>query len=163
MPSFADIQEEIRNVTDSAEFADSDPEAQAEFDAYLDELAAQEAEKADAIAFALRYMASREEALRKLADEINAKARSLKRSQERLRNRCLETMTAYGLQKVKGSAFTLSRRSTTAVQIDDMARIPFDYIEVTTSPIKSEIKRAIQSGQSIPGASLVTTESLMVR
>ena len=168
-PSFADIETEIRNIVDSAELLDEacrdgDGEAmRQQLDDYLRMLAEQEADKADRLGFVLRGLKDKAESLDAMGAEIQRKARSVKRAEQRLRDYILATMVANGLQKVKGEAFTLSARKSAAVQVYDEARLPLEFIEVVMTPMKAEIKKAIQSGQSVPGAALVENTSLMVR
>lgn len=52
----------------------------------------------------------------------------------------------------------------TIVEITDEASIPQGFVEIKRNPKKAEIKKALEAGEEIPGASLgLSEEGLMVR
>ena len=59
----------------------------------------------------------------------------------------------------------VSFRKSVAVSIDDEKALPADFVveTVTTKPDKTAIKKAIQSGQEVSGASLVENRNLQIK
>lgn len=71
-----------------------------------------------------------------------------------------------GLQKVSGSAYTLSLRAAESVAVTAMVdTLPPEYVreKVSREPDKTAIKADLKSGKTIPGCDLVTTYSLQIR
>ena len=59
----------------------------------------------------------------------------------------------------------ISFRKSIQVQIDDEAALPADYVTttVTTKPDKTAIKKAIQAGEDVTGASLVENRNIQIK
>lgn len=74
-------------------------------------------------------------------------------------------MDATGHDKVETPTMRLSLRHTTATEVDDLDAIPIEYkttkVEVVAD--KTAIKKAIQSGEAVPGAHLVENVSLQIK
>ena len=66
---------------------------------------------------------------------------------------------------IRGPGWSMSLRQTEAVEVSDLAAIPAAYLRVktTTEPDKAAIKEAIESGEPIPGVSVVTRHSVTIR
>ena len=105
--------------------------------------------------------------------DVNGIKAEIKRLKEREKamtnniNRMKEAMEML-IREVKGqrlttSHFTFSFRKSTAVQIDDISLIPMDYIKTETSVMKTDIKKALENGEQVAGASLVENQSLSIR
>lgn len=111
--------------------------------------------------------------LKNAESDITGVDAEIKRLQERKKamqnnvSRMKDNMSIL-LQEIEGNRlktdkFTFSFRKSTAVQIDDISLIPNDFIKTETSPMKVDIKKALASGEVIPGASLVENQSLSIR
>ena len=74
-------------------------------------------------------------------------------------------MVATGHDKVETPTMRLSLRHSTATEVDDLDQVPAEYkttkVEVVAD--KTAIKKAIQSGESVPGAHLVENVSLQIK
>lgn len=74
-------------------------------------------------------------------------------------------MDATGHDKVETPTMRLSLRHTTATEVDDLDQLPAEYkttkVEVVAD--KTAIKKAIQSGEAVPGAHLVENVSLQIK
>jgi len=66
---------------------------------------------------------------------------------------------------IRGPGWSLSLRQTEAVEVSDPTAIPPAYLRTrtTTEPDKAAIKEAVEAGETIPGASLVTRYSATIR
>lgn len=67
-------------------------------------------------------------------------------------------------QKFKTTKVSCSFRSSTAVEVADMSLLPEEYKRYREpEPMKTEIKEAINKGVDVPGASLVSNLSLIIK
>lgn len=83
----------------------------------------------------------------------------------RLDNALKTAMVATGHDKVETPTMRLSLRRTTATEVDDLDAVPAEFkttkVEVVAD--KTAIKKAIQSGEDVPGAHLVENVSLQIK
>lgn len=84
-------------------------------------------------------------------------------AQKRMKERILEAMGEYGMQKVECGVHKFSVRTSKAVEILDEVRIPNEYIKVTTSVDKSALRADLLAGKVIDGAELRENKSLQIR
>ena len=74
-------------------------------------------------------------------------------------------MQVFGQDKVENATMRLSLRHTTATEVDDLDQLPAEFkttkVEVVAD--KTAIKKAIQSGEDVPGAHLVENVSLQIK
>lgn len=86
-------------------------------------------------------------------------------AQKRLTDALSTAMQVFGQDKVENDTMRLSLRHTTATEVDDLDAIPMEYkttkVEVVAD--KTAIKKAIQSGEEVPGAHLVENVSLQIK
>ena len=86
-------------------------------------------------------------------------------AQKRLTDALSNAMQVFGHDKVENATMRLSLRHTTATEVDDLDAIPMEYkttkVEVVAD--KTAIKKAIQSGEDVPGAHLVENVSLQIK
>lgn len=166
MATFQEIQDEIRDMLDIPDEELTDGQ-RASMDAYLDELARQEAAKVDSFAQFIKLETERAKAFREESQRLSAKARTSENKIAWLKNRYLETMRSNGLKKVAGNVYTLSARASSAVMVDDLDAIKDDplYVRVETEykPDKRVIAEALKSGKIVPGCRLQENYSLQVR
>ncbi len=84
---------------------------------------------------------------------------------KRLTDALSNAMQVFGHDKVENATMRLSLRHTTATEVDDLDAIPMEYkttkVEVVAD--KTAIKKAIQSGEEVPGAHLVENVSLQIK
>lgn len=74
-------------------------------------------------------------------------------------------MKKMDLKKVETSLGNISLRQSTATEIYDEASLPKEFLKekITYTPSKTEIKKAIESGQEVKGARLVVNTSLTIK
>ena len=168
MPTFAEIQEEIKNMLDIPD-DELDAEQKAAMNAYLDELAKQEADKIDSFAQFIRLESERAEATRKESQRLAARARTAENNIAYLKNRYTDIMLQNGLKKINGAVYTLSVRKSEKVSAPEspegLEALPDIYkrVKTTVEPDKTTIKEALKGGLAIPGCSLREAYSLQVR
>lgn len=84
---------------------------------------------------------------------------------KRLDTALTAAMRATGRDKVETPTMRLSLRHTTATEVDDLDALPSEFkttkVEVVAD--KTAIKKAIQSGEAVPGAHLVENVSLQIK
>ena len=89
--------------------------------------------------------------------------KELERTAGFFKAQCSEAMLALGVSKLKNSQITGGFRKSTAVQIEDLDALPEEFIKIEKSANKIALKEQLAEGVVIPGASLVTNESLSIR
>ena len=98
-------------------------------------------------------------------DRLAALQKFYENAQKRLTDALSNAMQLFGHDKVENAAMRLSLRHTTATEVDDLDAIPMEYkttkVEVVAD--KTAIKKAIQSGEDVPGAHLVENVSLQIK
>ena len=84
---------------------------------------------------------------------------------KRLENALTQAMQVFDRPKVENGSMRLSLRHSEATEVDDLDQLPAEYkttkVEVVAD--KTAIKKAIQGGQSVPGAHLVENVSLQIK
>lgn len=86
-------------------------------------------------------------------------------TQKRLTDALSNAMQVFGHDKVENATMRLSLRHTTSTEVDDLDAIPMEYktTKVEVLADKTAIKKAIQSGEAVPGAHLVENVSLQIK
>ena len=174
LPSFAAIQEEIQNILDVFDNIENDRDEysmelndaqRVELDIYLEELGTQEAQKVDGFAQFLRMSEAQQQALKAEADRLLKRAKTLENTRNYLKMRYLQVMEQYGLKKVSGQTYTISRRCTKCVQIISEQDIPEEFCceKTIVAPVKQKIMAALKEGKEVPGCQLSETVSLQVK
>lgn len=106
--------------------------------------------------------------LQKIESEIerlNAKKKSIENNIDSLRRRLGTFLVSIGTRKYAAGTFTVYRRETQQVVIDDLQRIPEEVMKakVTVTPNKTLIKELIKAGEDIAGAHLQTNQSITIK
>lgn len=85
--------------------------------------------------------------------------------QKRLSQAIAQAMQAFDRPKVETPTLRLSLRHTTATTVDDADLVPprFKVTKVETVVNKTEIKKAIQAGEDVPGAHLTENVNLQIK
>lgn len=74
-------------------------------------------------------------------------------------------MNGIGLTKVEGKLFKISFRKSKVVKVIDETKIPKEFIKVKTteSISKTDLSKALKSGEIIEGAELVENKTLQIK
>ena len=69
------------------------------------------------------------------------------------------------IDKIKTDLATFSTRKSKSTQIDNIEQVPSEFITVkqTFQPDKTAIKKAIESGKKVAGASIIENVSLQIK
>lgn len=163
MPTFKDIQDEIRNILDIPDEELTD-EQRAAVEDYLNELGQQEASKVDGFAQFVRLEEARAKAMKEEAKRLTSRAKTAEGRLSYLKARYLDIMSSNGLRKVQGDTYTLSVRESKSVVVD---LTTLDEIFLRRKEVVEAdnvlIREAIQRGQEVPGCELRSTYSLIVK
>lgn len=84
-------------------------------------------------------------------------------AEKRLKERMQQAMEEYDMQKVEIGLHRLSFRTSKAVEVIDEAKIPNQYIKVTTTIDKTALRTDLMNGIEVEGARLQTNKSLQIR
>ena len=165
MPSFDQIQTEIQNMLDVPDDQLTD-EQRAAMDAYLDELAGQEADKVDSFALFIRAETARAKYFKEEGQRLTNKAKTAEGRINYLKHKYLCTMQQHGLTKIQGNAYSLSIRHTPTVEVTDVDLLDDLYARVIPAKREADkrvILEALKSGVDVPGCRIVQTDSLQIR
>lgn len=165
MPTFIEIQEEIANMLDIPD-DQLDDEHKRLMDAYLNELAEQEAGKIDGFAQFIRVQSAHAEACKNEGRRLLERAKSAERRLQSLKNHYTGEMLKRGLKKISGSVYSISlRKSQTVEATDDLSILPEPYLrkKEIIEPDKETIREALKDGLEVPGCKLVEKYSLQIR
>ena len=116
----------------------------------------------------------------KLVRELEARASALKEEKmrlakmqsyvensiDRIKNLIVPVMEAAETPKIETGLFRFSLRETVSVADpteEELAQIPDIYCTITRKPNKTEIKRVLTAGGTVPGCSLVTKKGVMIK
>ena len=123
----------------------------------VDALAGVFEEKAESVAFI--------GSLKTEESSLAERRKSAERKVDNMKKYLASCLDAAGREKVETAKVRVSFRKSVAVSIDDEGALPADYIveTVSTKPDKTAIKKAIQAGQEITGASLVENRNIQIK
>lgn len=106
--------------------------------------------------------------LQKINDEIErlqGKKKSIENNIDSLRRRLGDFLISMNTKKYAAGTFTVSRRETQQVIIDDAQKIPAEFMKtkVTETPNKTLIKESIKAGEEVAGAHIQTNQSISIK
>jgi hypothetical protein len=85
---------------------------------------------------------------------------------DRMKESVLNAMLIYGIEKVASPMLNLSVRNnpeSVDIPMTELLDAKFLVTKTTVSPDKVAIKKAIQNGENVEGATLVRTQSLLIK
>ena len=106
--------------------------------------------------------------LQKIESEIkrlNEKKKSIENNIKRLNLRLGDCLCSMNTTKYNAGTYTVYRRETQQVVIDDSQKIPAEFMKtrVSETPNKTLIKESIKAGKEIAGAHLQTNQSITIK
>lgn len=106
--------------------------------------------------------------LQKIESEIerlNEKKKSIENNIKRLRARLGDCLVSMGTKKYNAGTYTVYRRETEQIIIDDLQKIPAEFLKTRVSemPNKTLIKECIKEGKEVAGAHLQTNQSISIK
>ena len=103
-----------------------------------------------------------DEEMKRLAALKKAKTGAI----DRMKESVLNAMLIYGIEKVTSPTLNLSVRNnpeSVDIPMTELLDEKFLVTKTTVSPDKVAIKKAIQNGENVEGATLVRTQSLVIK
>lgn len=127
----------------------------------LNELSMQYDEKIEGIGLWIKNLLSDMEAYKKEKEAFAEREKAAKSKAESLKKYLLSALDG---QKFSTAKVAISFRQSEAVTIAEGAHVPDEYIrrKVTEEPDKTALKKALKSGESIPGVTLEKTQSVQI-
>lgn len=120
--------------------------------------------KIESVCKVIRNLTAEAEAYKAEKDRLSERQKTAENGIKRLKDSLLHYMLTTEQTKVKQGVFSVRINRSASVNITDPLVIPPDYLKFSEPQInKAEIKKALQSGDEIPGAELVTNESIVIR
>lgn len=121
------------------------------------------AEKLEGTACYVRELEAEAEAIKVEEDRLAKRRKALEGKAARLKTYMMPALEAMG-GKVKGVMASLRIGKTQAVKVLDLEALPeaFKRIKTTIDPDKTAIKKALKSGEDIPGAALEDRQSVVI-
>lgn len=135
------------------------------FNDTLESVDAEFNEKAENIAFVILNCNSTIAAIDDEIARLTQRKKVLNNKKDRLDDYLKTNMEALGKSKIPFDLFNITHRAPREiVQVNDSSLIPDDFIDikVTESPMKKEIKKALDAGDEVPGCSLTKGESSLI-
>ncbi|WP_340299295.1 siphovirus Gp157 family protein [Staphylococcus coagulans] len=130
----------------------------------LDAIKDEQKRKYDAMQKMILSLEGDVDTLKNREKKLNERRKSYENKIKSLKNYMLDSMKYKGETKFKTEEFTYFIRKSDSTQIDDENAIPDKYKVVQAPKInRTQIKKDIQAGIDVAGASLVENESLGVR
>lgn len=105
------------------------------------------------------------DAFKNAKNEFAEKEKRAKAKSDRFKEIINNAMRMSNTKKIETELFTISTRDTKVVKIIDETKIPLEFMneKITYTPMKKELKQAIESGQFIEGAELGYNESVVIK
>lgn len=124
--------------------------------------------KAQSCAATVRNMESFADAIDAAVKQMQDRSAKLRKKVDFLRGYLLSNMQAADITKIQAPEFTIAiRRNSPAVQIQEGAQIPDEYMVIPEPPPprpdKRKIAEALKSGQAVHGCQLVQGERLEIK
>ena len=141
-------------------------EEDAEIKQDLQEVIAMELEKkSNNIIYAIKNLESNNVAIDAEIERLNAiKERNVK-NVDSIKNHILNFMKNNKIDKIQTDLATFGTRKSKSAQIDNIEQIPSEFITVkqTFQPDKTAIKKAIEEGREVAGATIIENISLQIK
>ena len=98
-------------------------------------------------------------------DRLEGKRRTIENNIKRLRARLGDCLLSMDTTKYSAGTYTVYRRETEHIIIDDLQKIPAEFLKTRVSemPNKTLIKESIKAGKEIAGAHLQTNQSITIK
>ena len=152
------------DLTALAEAVDIDPETGEAFG--LEELDAAQAafeDKAGAVAVAIRGAEAYAEGLKQYKMDIEKRQKAAERKVAALKDYLAANMEKAGMRRLDRIEARITLRDSQSVEVTDEELIPTEYKKIKWEVSKTAIKKAIESGQDVTGARIVTKTGVIIK
>lgn len=152
-----EINEKIREFL--AENVDPETGEVLNIDA-LNDLELERSEKLENYALAVKNFRAAAAAIKAEEDNLKARRERLGRTADRLSEILRSELNG---EKISTARVQISYRKSQVTEILDMGSIPDKFLKFTAEPKKTEIKAAINAGESVSGAAVVERISMIIK
>lgn len=164
--SLYEIDLRIKNLIDSImDNVDENGEVK-DFDiSELEELKEEKQTKLENIALYIKNLDSEAVAIKVEENVLKERRERLEKKSERLRTALINSLQEDGKDKIESPKFVAKIKVTDKTEILDIDKIPEQYIKVKIErqADKTEIKKAIKSGEVIEGARVVPNTTINIK
>ena len=133
---------------------------------YLIDTEVELSEKVENIAKFIKNIESERDAFKKESDRLASKAKSLDNKVTNLKRYLQDNLEVAGVDKVKGSLFTVSlRNNPISLDLSSVEHIPMDF-KRTPEPVVNKrelLKHIKETGETFEGVGLKRTRSLIIK
>lgn len=144
------VEEQRQALAELAEMEDLDPQI------IEDSMAAINQELEQKVLNCAKYLKEMEaeaKAIKEVEQAAAARRKAIESKVENFKEYIRRNMVAAGLEKSSDAAIKVSiTKPLDVVVLDDEGAVPSEFVKVTYSPMKAEIKKALKDGVSVPGA-----------
>lgn len=122
--------------------------------------------KVESYCFVDDFADSQIEMLKKEMDFLERQVKAYKRVKDRLRSQAEYSMNSLGVKKIQGdNGHSIAFRRHHGVRVNNVDLLPAWAVDLVVEkrPNRTKIKDALQSGEEVPGADLVTNESVVFK
>lgn len=121
--------------------------------------------KLENIAIYAKNLASEASAIKEEEKMLAERRKRLEAKCERLKGILINAMKEDGNKKITSSRFEAVLRDSKKTEILDIDKIPEDYIvtKVEKNPDKTAIKKAIEEGQEVAGATVIVNTTITIK
>lgn len=121
-------------------------------------------EKRDKLGSCIAWIDGQAEMIRAEEKRLAARRGSFEKFSQAIRDSLKAQLEEWGVKKVEGMKFSFAiQKNPPAVEIEDEAAIPAEFIEYKPSISKSKVKDALQDGKEVPGAKLNQSTRLVIK
>lgn len=122
-------------------------------------------EKAESVACYIKNLDAFTKDIKEEEAKMAERRKSAEKKVEYFKRYLTSCLDAVGRDKLETPKVKIGFRKSTQVQIDDESSLPSDFVveTVTTKPDKTAIKKAIQAGQEVTGASLIENRNIQIK
>jgi type VI protein secretion system component VasK len=167
MPNFS-LYEIDQLLIDAIEAQEKEAEANEgiyaeDWDSFLNDIQMERSKKLLDCARYIKTLAAMAEAIKTEKQALNDRQTALEAKAERIKSWVTKSMMENNDNEVQDANTKLSWRKSTKCIIMDEAKLDERFFKTVRSPMLTEIKSAIKSGETVDGAVLKETKSLQIK
>lgn len=152
----------LYNILDAKDFIEK-MDSEDDLEEYSKSLAVQEKNKVNAIVGFLRETELTAESAEIESKRLAEIAKFYKNRTERIKQSVKWAMEAHGIEKIETDMFRVSFRRSESIEVDDVEKLPEQFVVIKKSADKKAIKEAINSGETLEGARIVVNKNLQIK
>lgn len=126
----------------------------------LEALQMERESKLENVALWIKNLNAEADALKAEKNALYARQKSAENKAERLKEYLANALNG---DKLKTTRVAVSFRKSTAVEVDPLAELPEQFTKIRVEPDKTELKKALASGELVEGAKLVERVNLVIK